>query len=617
MVVPSVNVSSHLAVLAAVDPERAALVDARTQRSLTFRELHARSDAIAAGLNGIGIGKGTRVALMVPPSPDFFALTFALLKTAAVPVMIDPGMGVKNLGVCLAEAEPEAFVGIAKAHLARRLLGWGRRSVRTTINVGRGRFFCSRSLRELECQPKPFDPPAVGPNDTAAILFTSGSTGVAKGAVYSHGIFTAQVEMLKAEYGIAPGEVDLCTFPLFALFGPALGMTCIIPDMDASRPATIDPAKTLAAVERYRVTNFFGSPAVIRRLADGASVLALSPPPLRGRVRVGGQGIAGADEVAGLPHPPHPGPPPPGGREKEGEGDVEYGGWEKRAFATVRRVISAGAPASPDVLETFTKAYLPVGVQIYTPYGATEALPVANIGSDEILTETRHLTEVGKGVCVGRPFTGMTVHIIRISDDPIAEWSEDLLAPPGEVGEIVVRGPVVTKRYHNRDAATKLAKIVDAKTSETLHRMGDVGYIDERGRLWFCGRKSHRVVTPEETLFTDMVEPIFISIQGVMRSALVSVTRNGLTEPVICIERESPAHHPDVRVRFNIVPWDELERQLRTQAKGFVHTRPIKTFLLYPGLFPVDVRHNSKIFREKLAVWADKKLGPKWAGGPV
>jgi olefin beta-lactone synthetase len=551
MAVATINVSSHVAVLASADPDRTALVEARTERSLAFRELHARSDAIAAGLNGIGIGKGTRVALMVPPSLDFFALTFALLKAAAVPVMIDPGMGVKNLGVCLAEAEPEAFVGIAKAHLARRLLGWGRRSVRTTINVGLGRFFCTRSLRELELQAKSFVPPTVTAEDAAAILFTSGSTGVAKGAVYSHGIFTAQVEMLKAEYGIAPGEVDLCTFPLFALFGPALGMTCIIPDMDASRPATIDPAKTLAAVERYRVTNFFGSPAVIRRLAQH--------------------------------HSP-------------------------RKLATVRRVISAGAPASPEALEDFWNSYLSEDVQIFTPYGATEALPVANIGSGEILAETRHLTELGHGVCVGRPFAGMTVHIIRISDDPIAEWSEELLAPPGEVGEIVVRGPVVTKLYHNRDAATKLAKIVDSRTGETLHRMGDVGYFDDRGRLWFCGRKSHRVVTPAGTLFTDMVEPIFNSLGSMIgRTALVGIKRNAVQHPVLCYEPGSWAkkgYHADLK--------------LIEVAEQFEHTKSITTFLQYDRVsFPVDVRHNSKIFREKLSIWADKQLGPKWNGGPV
>ena len=157
-----------------------------------------------------------------------------------MPVLIDPGMGVRNLGRCLAEAEPEAFIGIAKAHLARRLLGWARKTIRTTVNVGRWRFFCYTSLARAPRRPAataaPYPMPDVARDEPAAILFTSGSTGIAKGAVYTHGIFAAQVEMLKATYGIEPGEIDLCTFPLFALFGPALGMTCVIPDMDADPP---------------------------------------------------------------------------------------------------------------------------------------------------------------------------------------------------------------------------------------------------------------------------------------------------------------------------------------------------------------------------------------------
>lgn len=545
----SVNVANHLAALAASEPNRNALIVAARDQPISFGKLHAISDNIALGLNAIGIGRGTRVAMMVPPSIEFFAMTFALLKTAAVPVMIDPGMGIKNLGLCLDEAEPEAFVGIAKAHLARRLLGWGRRTIRTTVNIGISRFFCTRSSNELmkpSLPLRPFAPPTVTPDDPAAILFTSGSTGVAKGAVYTHGIFAAQVEMLKAEYGIAPGEVDLCTFPLFALFGPALGMSCIIPDMNASRPATIDPAKTIAAMERYHVTNFFGSPAVIRRLSQHA---------------------------------------------------------DPRKLVHLRRVISAGAPASPASLETFAQSYLAEGVPIYTPYGATEALPVANIGSDEILKETRHLTATGHGVCVGRPFDGMTVHIIRICDDPIAAWDESLLVPRGEVGEIVVRGPVVTKRYHNRDAATKLAKILDPRTGETLHRMGDVGYFDDRDRLWFCGRKSHRVATSNGTLFTDMVEPIFENLPSVARAALVGVSQDGRKVPAVCIERFSPRNEP--------IAWDDLVPLLKARGREFAHTKSIELFLEYPGMFPVDVRHNSKIFREKLAVWASRRLASR------
>jgi acyl-CoA synthetase (AMP-forming)/AMP-acid ligase II len=568
-------------------------------RAITFTELNADSDAVAHGLAAAGVRRGTRAALMVPPSPDFFALTFALLKVGAVPVLIDPGMGVKNLGKCLAEAEPEAFIGVAKAHAARRVFGWAKRTLRTTVNAGRWRFYCDTSLARLRAAGRnrgPYTMPDSAANEPAAVLFTSGSTGVAKGVVYTHGIFAAQVEMLKATYGIEPGEIDLCTFPLFALFGPALGMTCVIPDMDASRPARIDPRKAASQIKQFGVTNLFGSPAVIRRLGELAQ--GLTPSTSASSTDAVFSGVATGDTAA-------PAGPPL---------NVTLLEQTNRAGAvllsSLRRVISAGAPASAASIERFVRL-LSGGAEVFTPYGATEALPVANVGSREILGETRALTEQGRGVCVGRPVAGMEVRVIRISDGPIAEWDDALLVPPGEVGEFVVRGPVVTREYFNRPDATKLAKIRDPKTGEVLHRMGDVGYIDDRGRLWFCGRKSHRVVTPHGTLFTDMVEPIFNTVPGVARTALVGVKRTGVTYPVLCVEAFSQRHAPDKKVNIRPDHHERILEALRAAGGRFEQTGAITTFLFHPN-FPVDVRHNSKIFREKLAVWADKQLGPKW-----
>ncbi len=542
--------------------------------AITFAELNADADAIAHGLVAAGISRGTRTALMVPPSPDFFALTFALFKVAAVPVLIDPGMGVRNLGRCLADAEPQAFVGIAKANAARRVLGWGKKTIRVTVNAGRWRFFCGSSLAKLRASGKSrgdYAIPDVARDEPAAVLFTSGSTGIAKGAEYTHGNFAAQVDSLKATYAIEPGEIDLCTFPLFALFGPALGMTCVIPDMNPTRPAQLDPRKAVAQIRQFGVTNMFGSPAVIRRLGDWACER---------------RGVSPTVEDLN--------------RRPDGS-----------TLTTLRRVISAGAPASAASLERFVKL-LPESAQVFTPYGATEALPVANIGSREILGETRQLTEQGKGVCVGRPVAGMEVCVIPISDEPIPEWSDSLRLPPGEIGEFVVRGPVVTRRYFNRPESTALAKIRDPKTDDILHRMGDVGYLDETGRLWFCGRKSHRVVTPHGTLFTDMVEPIFNTVPGVMRTALVGVMRNQVTYPVLCVEMDRTL---EVGSRlFDAIgcPRSTILDQLMIGAGArFEHSRRITTFLCHL-FFPVDVRHNSKIFREKLAVWADKQLGPNW-----
>jgi acyl-CoA synthetase (AMP-forming)/AMP-acid ligase II len=547
------NVAAHVPALARSRPHAPAVVcPVRRRRGrvayvhYTFAQLDEASDRLAHALMAAGIRRGARTVLMVTPSLEFFALTFALFKLGAVLVLIDPGMGVRNLGRCLAEAEPEAFVGIPKAHLARRLLGWARRTLRVLLTTGRATpGGGERSLDRLAESVKPGQPfPMAEPaaDETAAILFTSGSTGPAKGAVYTHGTFAAQIELLRRLYDIGPGEIDLCTFPLFALFGPALGMTAVIPDMDATRPARADPRKLIEAIEDFGVTNLFGSPALLNRL-----------------------GRYGVENCVKLP--------------------------------TLKRVISAGAPVPATTIERVTQMLAP-GVQVFTPYGATEALPVASIGSDEILNETRFATEKGAGVCVGRPVEGVRVEVIRISDEPIPTWDDSLTAPAGAVGEVAVRGPQVTRRYYNRPEADALAKVADSAADEVVHRMGDLGYFDDRGRLWFCGRKAHRVVTPNETFFTIPCEGVFNTHPQVFRTALVGVSRGGVTEPVLCVELEPAAAGADR---------ETVRRELLEIGAAHARTRSIRTILFHPA-FPVDIRHNAKIFREKLAAWAAGRL---------
>lgn len=549
----SANVAAHLPEMARLQPETPAIFipqgsDSHRQTNYvqyTFSELDRESGRMAHALESVGIRRGVRTVLMVPPGFEFFALTFALFKIGAVPVLVDPGMGVRNLKTCFAEAQPQAFIGIPKAHLARVLLGWGKPTVKTLLTVGRRLCWGGSTLAKL-LTVVPDDTPYVTAqtegDETAAILFTSGSTGAPKGAVYSHGNFSAQVEMLRQVYNIRPGEIDLPTFPLFALFAPALGMTSVVPEMDFTRPADADPVKILAAIEKFQITTMFGSPALINRVG-------------------------------------------------------RYGKAQGIKLPSLKRAISAGAPVPAAVLERFS-SMLSAEAQIFTPYGATEALPVCSIGSTEILAETRYATDQGCGVCVGKPVPGIELEIIAISDELVTRWDANLKLGIGEIGEIVVKGPQVTRSYFNRVQATALGKIPDPDHDGFYHRMGDLGYRDEQGRIWFCGRKAHRVVTGEEVLFTIPCEAIFNTHQDVFRTALVGIGSPGQQRPVLCVELEKGVDTSGLA---------RIHQELLAIGAGHAITRNIKTFLFHPA-FPVDIRHNAKIFREKLALWAGEKL---------
>ncbi|MGE3822336.1 MAG: peptide synthase, partial [Isosphaeraceae bacterium] len=228
----------------------------------------------------------------------------------------------------------------------------------------------------------------------------------------------------------------------------------------------------------------------------------------------------------------------------------------------------------------------------------TESLPVASIGSREILGETRHATDQGAGVCVGAPVSGMRVEVIRITDEPIERWSDELRVPDGTVGEFLVQGPVVTQAYFNRPEANRLAKVQEPQGA-VWHRMGDLGYRDDQGRLWFCGRKAHRVVTAEGTLYTIPVEAVFNTHDAVHRTALVGVGPAGAARPVLCVEpKRWPLRRSERR---------SIAAELAKIGSRYEHTMKIETFL-FRKAFPVDIRHNAKIFREKLAVWAARRV---------
>ncbi|MDX9964938.1 fatty acid CoA ligase family protein [Desulfobacter postgatei] len=508
---------------------------------LTFSQLDRQSDSLAAGLDSIGIGRGTRTILMVPPGMEFFLTVFAMFKVGAVPVVVDPGMGIDRMLQCLVQSRPKAFIGIEKAHVLRTLRPGFFKTVKRWVTVGRKWFWGGYTLNQLmnRFPGAPFKSVQTTENETAAIVFTTGSTGPAKGVIYTHGNFEAQIRQIQSHFQISPDEIDLPTFPLFALFDPALGMTAVIPDMDPTKPALVNPVKIVEAIENHGVTNMFASPALLNRVG-------------------------------------------------------KYGKKNGIKLPSLRRVVSAGAPVSPANIEQFS-SMLSDDTQIHTPYGATEAVPIISIGSHEILSETKKLSEYGFGMCVGRPIGDTQVKLIKISDEPITRIQDLIEVPENDVGEIAVKGDLVTEHYFNDANADLLAKIPDTD-GKIWHRMGDLGWKDSKGRIWFCGRKAHRVETGKETLFSIPVEAIFNNHEKVYRSALAGVGPKNCQIPVVFVE-----------------PFEKIsdEKQFIRELSSLAHKNPLTAGIKYIFIeykFPVDIRHNSKIFREKLAIKAQELI---------
>lgn len=530
------NVAHFLAEQAAARPDAPAVrapVGRRADGAIryaerSFAELEAEASATAHCLVSKKISRGSRVLLMVRPGLDLIRIVFALFKIGAVPVVVDPGMGFKKFLRCVRHSQPDALVGIPAAIWLGRLFRPSFRGVsvkvavgpgldrKTALAAGRGAF------RVIDSEE----------DELAAILFTSGSTGPAKGVRYAHGMFLAQVEAIRRQYGIEPGEVDLPMLPIFALFNPALGMCTVVPEMDPSRPATVDPAKIVQAIRQNEVSNSFGSPALWTKIARHCERESITLP-------------------------------------------------------SVRRILMAGAPV-PSALMAQMRAILPNG-EIHTPYGATEALPVSSISATEVLEDTAMRTQLGEGTCVGRPLPGVSVRIIKPVDGNVASARDTEELPVGEIGEIIVRGPSVTKGYDRLPEADAGSKIYDALGH--WHRMGDMGYLDASGRLWFCGRKVERVLTPVGALYTDCCEAIFNAHPEVFRSALVDLG-GGL--PGVVVEPEKGAFPETDQARAAFV------ESLRALAHSHALTEMIGDFYFEEN-FPVDVRHNAKIHRLSLA----------------
>ncbi|MBM3976404.1 MAG: AMP-binding protein [Planctomycetes bacterium] len=540
------NIAHWLRDEARARPDQAAVVWPRGARwqSISFARLDERSDGLARGLRESGLRRGERACVFLRPGGDFLAAIHALFKLGAVPVLIDPGMGRANLLACVERAAPRALLAVGRAQLAKRLWPRAFRSVELCVSsapLGLGGIDFD-ALARTRGAPFPIEPRDA--DELAAILYTSGSTGPPKGVGATHRVFRAQLSALRSLYAYEPGTVDAACFPLFALFDNALGMTSLFPPLDPATPARCEPGLVARAIEEHGARSAFASPAVWWRVVHWLKETAAR-------------------------------------------------------FTTLQTVTSAGAPIPLGLVERLQR-YLPAGAAIHTPYGATEALPVASIASAELLGACRAPMLDGWGTPLGRAAPGIDLRVIRIDDAPIARWSDELELPRGAIGEFAVRGPVVTRGYEDDAAATALARIAPAPSQcGSWHRMGDLGWLDEKGRAWFCGRKSERIETARGLLVPVPAENPLNEILGVRRSALVGVGARPRQVPRLLVERSFA--RPGL--------FDELRARPLAQPPATAATAaalgPIEVEL-HKG-FPVDARHNAKIRRDLLRAEAEAR----------
>lgn len=504
----------------------------------TYAELDHHSDAYARGLQLQGVRTGDRALMLMRPGLDFYAVVYGLFKLGAIPVVLDPGMGRKNLLVCIERTAARVMIGAPPVHVIAAVYRRAFRSAEVRITAGRRWFWGGPTLERCHVpSDEPFEIVTRDATDDAAILFTSGSTGPPKGVASKQAMFAAQVEALREMFDLRPGQADHQAFAGFAVFDLSLGMTAVFPRMDLSRPATAAPADILACLEAHQPEVAFASPIVWQNLS-------------------------------------------------------RYCIAEERTIPGVKTLLTVGAPI-PATLHRRFSTLLGEDAEVFTPYGATEGLPLTWIGSREILSDTWPMTAQGAGTCVGRPAPGASIRIMAIHDEPQPEWSDALELTPGEIGEIVVGGDQVSPEYKDVPDANRMAKIRDG--DRVLHRMGDLGTFDEQGRLWFCGRKAHRLETPTGMIPPVPVEGVFNEHEAVFRCALVGVGPVGQQVPVLCVELE-----PGRR-------WSPtVASELTALAAPTRYAGVVKRFLPHAG-FPTDARHNSKIRREDLRPWAEAR----------
>jgi len=455
------NIASILEEQARRCGDRPAIIE--RHQTITFEQLDRAVASAAADLAAAGLSAGMRALVFSPMSIALYTTMIAMFRLRVTAVFVDPSAGRERLNSCVRRVRPDAFVAVPRAHWLR-LTSAAIRGVPIKAAIGGGVPGAAAVARRTAALGHGVEPCDA---DTAAIItFTSGSTGEPKAAVRTHGFLIAQHRALVESLGLQPGEVDLCTLPIFLLANLASGVTSVIPDADLRSPGAIDPRRVERQIRATQPTRTVASPALLARLATHA-------------VR------------------------------------------HSSRLDTFRQIYTGGAPVFPKMLDAI--AAVAPNASVVAVYGSTEAEPIAEIDRRDITPDDRAAMTRGAGLLAGYPTSRIQLRILPDRwGTPIGPMSAHDLdgdtLPPGGVGEIVVTGEHVLAGYldGSGDEDTKIAI-----GQGVWHRTGDAGYLDTQGRVWLLGRCSAKASDSAGVLYPFAVECAASETPGVVRTAFV------------------------------------------------------------------------------------------------
>jgi acyl-CoA synthetase (AMP-forming)/AMP-acid ligase II/pimeloyl-ACP methyl ester carboxylesterase len=491
-----------------VNTDDVAITDAAANVSITRPDFAARVATYAEALHHRGVLRGERIAVLVPPSVDLIAVVYACWRIGAIAVIADRGLGLKGLKSAIRASRVSHVIGPVKAIAAARLLRWAPRASMIPLSA----LASSPVVKKLEFVRAP-EPSA---DDLAAVLFTSGATGPAKGVRYTHRQLYAQRDALQKTYNITSADTFVAAFAPFALYGPALGIATGLADMDVTSPGTLTAAALDDACRRVGATMVFASPAALANVVKTATT------------------------------------------------DMAH-------LRSVRLVMSAGAPVPIQTLQEVS--VLCPNAELHTPYGMTEALPVADVSLSDLAR-----IGSGRGVCVGKPVIGCDV---RIDHD---------------TSELLVSAPWMSAGYdalwltqHN----ARPVVITDGHTV-TWHRTGDVGHIDGEGNVWIEGRMVHVIHSARGSITPVPLEIAAEALPNVVRAAAVGVGPTDVQQIVMVVETVNGTEGP-------------ADTELTLAVRVALAPLTIASVWITKKL-PVDIRHNSKIDRTAVSEKMSKIL---------